>query len=114
MAAIAASRAVVVIFGAALVWVGVAFAGYALMLAMLPTLGPAQSAAVTAAALLIGPALYLTVAALRKKPEPLAVEPNPEGAVLATLAAMAQDRPLLAVLGAGLFGAADVLWKKRR
>jgi hypothetical protein len=113
LGALATSRAVVVILGAALVWVGVAFAGYALMLAMVPTLGAAESAAATAGILVVGPGLYVGIAALRAGPA-AREEPTPEAVTLQLLAAVARDRPLLAVLGAGLFGAADVLWRKRR
>lgn len=112
MEAIAASRAVVVLIGAALILAGVAFAGYAIMLALLPRLGDTGAAAATAAALLIVPLAYLAVAAWRssKRPAvlPVAAALTPEAAVLSALAATARGNPLLAVAGAALFGAARV------
>ncbi len=115
MGDLAASRAVAVIIGAAFVWIGVGFGGYALMLALSDRYGVVASAAITGAVLVLLPALVLAFSLLvRPKTLPAVVEPEPEVAVLSLLAAIARKRPLLAVLGAGVFGAADVLWTKRR
>jgi hypothetical protein len=107
----AASRAVILSFGAALVLTGVALAGYAIMLTLTPWFGAAGSAAATAAALLVLPLVFLAAGGMRaiSARSPVASQINPETAVLRTLANVARDRPLLAVIGAGLFGAADVV-----
>ena len=112
MEAIAASRAVAVLFGAALILAGVGFAGYALLLALLPRLGEIGAAAATALAFLIVPLLYLGVAAWRNSRRPVALPLasalTPEAAVLSALAATARSNPFMAVAGAALFGAASV------
>ncbi len=112
MEAIAASRAVVVLIGAALILAGVGFAGYAIMLALLPRLGAIGAAAATAAVFLIVPLVYLAIAAWRAPPRvaglPVAAALTPETAVLSALATTARSNPLLAIAGAALFGAASV------
>ncbi|HEY1706773.1 MAG TPA: hypothetical protein VGG10_00805 [Rhizomicrobium sp.] len=104
------------IFGAALVFAGTGFGGYGLVLALSPRLGGVGAAEATAAALLAIPLIYLIVVLLRPPPPvvPLRAPPRSELAILSVLATVARDRPLLAVLGAGLFGAADMLLKQRR
>lgn len=112
MEAIAASRAIVVLIGAALIIIGVAFGGYAIMLALLPRLGGVGAAAATAAVLLVFPLCYLALAAWRNSRRPMAMPIaaalTPETAVLSALATTARGNPLLAIALAALFGAASV------
>jgi hypothetical protein len=116
MGAIAAARFGAVIFGAALVFAGVVFAGTAIMLALSPHIGLAGAAAATAGILLFLPIVVSIFVKLRT-PRPLPPRPIARAestAMLAAISAVAVDRPLLAVLGAGVLGVVDVLLKQRR
>lgn len=115
MGAIAAARFGAVIFGAALVFAGVAFAGYAIMLALSPYLSPPGAATATAGILLFPPVVVSIFVKLRAPPLPPRPIARAEStAMLAAISAVAVDRPLLAVLGAGVLGVVDVLLKQRR
>lgn len=93
-----------------LIWAGIAFAGFAIMTALTPQLELAGAAAVTAAILLAGPILVVLLAGRRKTGE------NKRGAdnILSAIAQIAQERPFVAMVGAALFGAAEVLLKQRK
>src|SRR3954468_13962552 len=67
---------VLLIIASALIWVAVAFAGYALYLAFLPRAGAPWAAAVAAAILIAGPvtaAIIMKLRAPAPKPPPLHV-----------------------------------------
>lgn len=116
MGALAAERAVIVLIGAALIFSGTGFAGYAIMLALLPKLGAIGAAAASAGILLIVPLGYLLIAAWRAPPAPKSADVQEsviDTVVLTTLAGVARDKPLLAVMGAGLVGAAGMLLRRR-
>jgi hypothetical protein len=111
------SSAVVLLFGACLILAGLGFGGYAIMLALTPKVGPAGAAALTAAIMLVLPVAFLLWGRLRKPPlvERAAASSalGPDAAMLAVLARMSRDQPLMAIFGAGLIGAAGMLLKNR-
>jgi hypothetical protein len=106
-----AAGAVVGIIAAALIFVGVAFAGFAIFTALERPVGAPGAAALAALIFLIGPLLFVFVAAFRQPPKK---EIMGEALLLNLFSGLAKDKPLLAMLGAGLFGAADIFLRKRR
>ena len=114
----AARRGFLLILGSALIWVGVAFAGYAIYIALLTNLTPSAAAAATACILLVGPLIAVLAMQFRRSPAQL---PEPDlrpaqqvqdTAVLQLLAGVAKEKPLLAVLVAGLIGAAETFRRR--
>src|SRR5690242_5827399 len=109
------------ITASALIWVGVGFAGYALYLALLPQSGPPLAAAIAAVVLVIGPLGWAVIVLVRKpKPRPQVQPPDPrfaqveaDNAALNVLAQVAQEKPLLAVLFAGILGASEALRRRK-
>ncbi|MGQ0740967.1 MAG: hypothetical protein ACT4OG_01540 [Alphaproteobacteria bacterium] len=101
------ARTLVVLGAIAVVLTGVAFGGLALYLWLLTDLSPPAAAAATAAIFLLVPALYVFVMALRN--ESPAKEMHSDNAALSALADVAKDKPLIAVLLAGIIGAAEVV-----
>lgn len=111
MIAKAAAGIVFGLIAIAMIAVGVTFAGYAIFAALQPSIGAAGAAALTALIFLIGPLLFLLLALL--------VRPRPKdilGDAFLTnlLAGLVREKPLLAMLGAGLLGAAGIFLRKRR
>jgi len=109
------AKTVVGLIGAALIFFGVAFLGAAIALALLPHLGFAGSAAVTGFILLLPPCLWGATAGLRR-PALLSRRPELtfESAAVTLLSGLARDKPLLAVLGAALFGAAGIFLGRKK
>ena len=77
-----------------------------------------MAAAATAAFLLVGPLIAVLVMHSRR-PRPLLAHPEPrpvqqveDNAVLQLLAGVAKEKPLLAVLFAGVIGAAETLRRR--
>jgi LPXTG-motif cell wall-anchored protein len=106
-----AAGAVAFLILAALTLVGVACAGLAIDFALAPAVGSAWAAALTAFIMLIAPVTIWIVLAVR------GAESGPkegEEALLRALAALAKGNPIMALLGAGLLGAAGVLLRRRR
>jgi hypothetical protein len=112
---------VLLIVASALIWVAVAFAGYALYLAFLPKTGAPWAAAVAAAILIAGPITAAVIMKLRApaaKPPPLhvaqaQVQPA-EDPTLKLLAKVAEDKPLLAVVFAGILGASEAILRRKQ
>ena len=113
---------VLLIIASALIWVAVAFAGYALYLAFLPRAGAPWAAAVAAAILIAGPvtaAIIMKLRAPAPKPPPLHVAEShiqpaeTQDATLKLLAKVAEDKPLLAVLFAGILGASEAILRRK-
>jgi hypothetical protein len=105
----------------ALIWVGVSFAGYALYLAILPRSGPSLAAASVALILMVVPLGWAAIVLLRR-PSPRAqlhppdtrfAQPNADNAALNVLAQVAQEKPLLAVLFAGILGASEAIRRRK-
>jgi LPXTG-motif cell wall-anchored protein len=106
------------IVAVALIFTGVALAGYALTMALEPSLGMAGGAAV-AALLLLFPILCALVAiafvqasAARRRREERGKET--EEAIISILSFLAGDKPWIAVAGAALVGAAGYFMRGRR
>lgn len=106
-----AVRAVLLLTLAALVFTGVAGVGAAVFLA-LTLYVPVWAAAAIAGALFLsvafGAAMIVRSHAHRPVPKPVAVDRS-EDATVAMIAGMAKERPLLALLFAGLMGAAGTI-----
>ena len=122
MGAQAMVGAVLLVTASALIWVGVGFAGYALYLAFLPNAGAPLAASLAAVILVIGPLGWVAIAHLRNAhaakpkfhPAEVQVTPaDPEGATLALLAKVAQEKPLLAVVFAGILGASQAIQHRK-
>jgi LPXTG-motif cell wall-anchored protein len=111
MIAKAAAGIVLGIVVAAMILVGVCFAGFAIFSALETPVGVAGAAALTALILLIGPVLFVFIAALfRPRRRDFASD-----AFLANLfGGIVRDRPLMAMLGAGLLGAAGIFLRRKR
>jgi hypothetical protein len=109
------AKVVPALIGAALIFFGVAFLGAAIALALEPRLGVAGSAAATGLILLLPPCIWGIATAFRG-PDllPRRPEPTAENAVVTLLSGFAREKPLLAVLGAALFGAAEILLRQKK
>jgi hypothetical protein len=114
---------VLLIMASALIWVAVAFAGYALYLAFLPQTGAPLAAALAAAILIVGPvtaAIIMKLRAPRAKPASVHVPEariapaNSQDATLKLLAQVAEDKPLLAVVFAGILGASEAILRRKQ
>ena len=109
--------AVILITASALIWVGVAFAGNAIYLALIPKVTEPWAAAVSAAILVIGPLGWVALMILRRRsePRPKLHHPDPRSALavddptLNLLAKVAEEKPLIAVLFAGILGASEAI-----
>lgn len=111
MGEVALARILGILACAGLVWVGIGFAGFALTSALAPHIGLAGAAAVTAAVLLLVP---LSVVAVFGRHRSADQTTKGTDSALAAIAALAKERPVMAMIGAALFGAADVLLSGRR
>ena len=109
---------------AVLVFGGAVFACYALFAAFVPLVGKAFAAAIAAAILLFLPMLGLILLSLRargsriRRLEQAAAgqnpfTPSPDNVALGFLAGLAREKPITAVLLAGVFGAAASLFRDR-
>jgi hypothetical protein len=114
----AARRGFLLILGSALVWVGVAFGGYALYIALLGNLTPPAAAGATAGILLVGPLLAVLAMQFRRTPARVPeLDQRPaqrvqDSAMLQLLAGVAKEKPLLAAFAAGLIGAAEIFRRR--
>jgi hypothetical protein len=102
------------ITGGLLMFFGLAWGGYAIFVALTAPFGIAWAAATTAFIFLFVPVIVIIVAIAARKPKPK-LEGN--AAIMSALASVARDKPVLALLAAGLFGMADVLmnrWRRRK
>ena len=112
---------VLLIIASALIWVAVAFAGYAIYLAFLPRAGAPWAAAAAAAILIAGPITAAVIMKLRAPapPPPLHlpqshIQPaETQDATLKLLAKVAEDKPLLAVVFAGILGASEAILRRK-
>ena len=117
----AVAGVLLLVTASALIWVGVGFAGYALYLALLPRAGPPWAAAIAGAILVAGP-LGWTLIVLFWKQRPRAQIQVPDerfsraqadNAALNVLAQVAQEKPLLAVVFAGILGASEAILRRK-
>jgi hypothetical protein len=117
---------VLIITASALIWVGTAFAGYAIYLALIPQIKAPWAAAVAAVVLVVGPLGWAAIVNMRRPAHPSKPrlhQPDPrtaavlpgdaETATLNLLAKVAQEKPLLAVVFAGILGASEAIANRR-
>jgi hypothetical protein len=105
------ARILAILACAGLIWAGIGFAGFALMVALSPALGLAGAAALAAAVLLIVPMFVWLLYGQSPINGQNAKSPD---SVLSAISTVARERPLLAMIGAALFGAAEVLLSSRK
>jgi hypothetical protein len=111
MIAKTAAGVVLGIIAVAMIAVGVSFAGYAIFTALAAPVGIPGAAALTALILLIGPLLFVLLAMMfRPRKEDLLNDQF----IMSVLSGLARDKPLIAMVGAGLLGAAGIFLRKRR
>jgi len=109
-----AVRAVLLIALIAIIFTGVAFAGVAAFLALAPYMPVAAAAAVVAFVLLA--VVFLAALVMRGRvrlPHSKPANASPDEAAVALIASMAKEKPLLAVLFAGLLGAAGTILQQK-
>jgi hypothetical protein len=118
----AIAGAVLLILASALIWVGVAFAGYAMYLGLLTRTAAPWAAAIAAAILVIGPIGWAVIMNWRPPrglrpqfhtPDPRVTPTETQDAMLGLLAKVAQEKPLLAVVFAGIIGASEAVLRRR-
>ena len=115
----ASRRGFLLIAGSAVIWIGVGFGAFAIYLAFAPALGSPWAAAVTSGVLLAGPLSWALVMQLRRPhphlptPDMRPAQNDQDKAVLQLLAGVAKEKPLLAVLFAGLIGAAETVSRRK-
>ena len=110
MIAKAGAAVVLGLIAAAMVLVGTSFAGFAIFTALETPVGIPGAAALTALIFLIGPLLFIFIAAIFRPRRDYAND-----ALIAGLfSGLVRDKPLLAMVGAGLLGAAGIFLRKRR
>jgi hypothetical protein len=114
MGAQISKAAILVLVAAALIWIGIAFAGFALLTALTPALGLAGAAAIVAALLLLGPLGALVALLIRRPPRPAEGVGGNHEVLLTLLSAFARNKPLVAVAAAGLLGIVEMLLKRRK
>jgi hypothetical protein len=112
MGAQISKAAILVLVAAALIWIGIAFAGFALLTALTPALGLAGAAAIVAALLLLGPLGALLALLIRRPPRP--AEGGNHEVLLTLLSAFARNKPLVAIASAGLLGIVELLLRRRK
>ena len=107
----AIARVLGILACAGFICVGIGFAGIALTEALRPSLTLAGAAALTAFLLLLVPACVVLLYGRRPAGRD---NTKSSDSVLSAIAHIARERPLLAMLGAALFGAAEVLLNSRK
>jgi hypothetical protein len=112
MGAQISKAAILVLVASALIWIGIAFAGFALLTALTPALGLAGAAAIVAALLLLGPLGALVALMIRRPPKP--AEGGNHEVLLGLLAAFGRNKPLVAIATAGVLGILDMLLRRRK
>jgi hypothetical protein len=115
MGARVAAKIVLGLIGASLIFFGIGFLGYAIAAALTPSLGVAGGAAIAGAIFVVPPFLWAVLAAalrpVRKKPQP------PAGSaelLTAVIAGLAKEVPWIAIIGAGLVGASEMIFKRKK
>jgi hypothetical protein len=111
---------------AVMVAAGAGFACYAIYATLLPFTGDANAAAIAAAILLFIPVAGIAILATRARSQTNRFEetlketlkgtlpPTPDNVTLVFLSGLARDKPLVAVLLAGIFGAATALLRDKK
>lgn len=107
----ALGRVLGLLAAAGLLWAGIGFAGIALTTFLAPYLGLPGAAALTAFLFLLIP--FCMVLFFGRSSSGLGGAKQADS-VLSAIAVVARERPILAVIGAALFGAAEVFLSSRR
>ena len=108
-----AATAVLALIGLTLIVYGVGFLGYALAIALAPSLGYAGGAAVAGGIFVAPPFLWAVLVLLLRpwrKPRPAA----PSGLTAAVIGALAKEVPWAAIVGAGAVGIAEMILRRRK
>jgi hypothetical protein len=99
---------------ASLVFFGIGMLGYAIAAALVPALGLAGAAAVAGVIFVVPPFLWaILLVALRPPRRPMASGGSAE-LFTAVIAGLAKEVPWIAIVGAGLAGAAEMILKRKR
>ena len=106
--------AILVLLASALVWIGIGFAGFALLTALTPALGLAGAAAIVAALLLLAPLGALIALMIRRPQRPLGGGEGSHEFLLSLLSGFARNKPLIAVGVAVLIGVAEMFFHRRK
>jgi hypothetical protein len=118
----AIAGAILLILASALIWVGVAFAGYALYLALLARVPDPWTASAFAAAILVSGPIGWAVLNFRAQrasrtkihtPDTRVSLAETQDEMLALLARVAQEKPLLALVFAGILGASEAILHRK-
>ncbi len=115
MVARIAAAAVLGLIGLLLIAFGVGYLAFALATALSPSLGIAGGAAVTGG-IFVGPVFLwaIILLLLRRTPPPKPVAAPVGGLWLTLFAAIAKETPWIAIIGAGLMGAAEMFLARGR
>ena len=117
MGARIAATAVLGLIGLLLVVFGISYLAFALATALAPSLGVSGGAAVTGG-IFVGPVFVwaIIILLLRRTPapKPAAAAAMPGGLWLALFSAIAKETPWIAIIGAGLVGAAELFFLRKR
>ena len=115
MGARIAAKAVLGLIGAALIFFGVGFLGYAIAVALSANLGLAGGAAVAGAIFVVPPFLWAVLVSafrpMRKRPEPT---PGATELLTAVVAGLAKEVHWIAIIGAGIVGATEMFFRGRK
>jgi len=111
MIAKAAAGIVLAIIAGAMILVGVAFAAFAIFSALSTPVGIPGAAALTALILLIGPLLFIFIAALFR---PKRQDFVGDAFISSALSGLVRDKPLIAMVAAGVLGAAGIFLRRKR
>ena len=107
-----AAGVILLILALAMVWIGVGFAAFAIAAAFTPHVGMAWAAAI-AAAILLFPAMVTALYFMLRRPPRRGLE-GIERAMVALVSSIVSDKPVMAILGAGLVGALGSLLNRRK
>jgi hypothetical protein len=106
------AKAVFLVTALALVFFGVGLLALAIAAAFAPLVGPAWGDAIAGTILLLPPLLWALVVCLSRPARPLPSPPS--GFLRALFGVVARETPWVAVLGAGLAGAAEMFLKRNK
>jgi len=108
------AKIIVVGAAVALVFFGIGLIGLAIATVLAPHFGAAGGYAIAGAVLLVPPLLW-AILVIATRPARRAVPPSPGGDLMNSLfAALARETPWVAVVGAGLVGAANLFLNRNK
>jgi LPXTG-motif cell wall-anchored protein len=107
-----AAGIIFLILALAMVWIGVGFAAFAIAATFAPHIGMAWGAAI-AAAILLFPAIMTALYFMLRRPPRRGLE-GIERAMVALISSIVNDKPVMAILGAGLVGILGSLFSRKK